>query len=300
MDDIEQDGRPLGRLSPPDDALQEVDEQIESGEFESAVDLLDDYQGETDYHHDWAHFLKGLGYYGLEHFEAGYSAFELPYEATAGPVGEEYQSERFRLAARCLKKMGWLHRRNEQFRQAYGIHAIGYQYLLEHGSYREIHDATISLDIDAYFLKNATLSRMWLERSIEAARLIKQPIARFKALGMSWNNLAGTLCELKRFEEAEEAMESSLDYWGQYEDRTTDSEHRRVWAQYGIGDVYQRWGQHLDEVGHDAAEEKLEAARDALTSAIDMAQQEGMTTGTRQPIESKLERIKGTLIDDEE
>ena len=288
--------RPAGRLDPPSSDLTDIRDAVDERHFQEALNAVEEYGPPSSYHADWAHYLKGRAFFGLEYFEAGYNAFEQPYVRTSDVLTEEQSAQRFRLAAMALKKMGWLQRRNEEFERAYALHAIEFRYLRQYGSFQEMHDATISLDVDSYFLKNPNLSRMWLESGVEVAEHIEQPATRYKALGMSWNNLAGTYCELQRFEDADEAIHSSLEQWTEYEELTGADEYRRVWAHYGIGDVYQRWGDFLAEMeDEEAAREKFDEAKHALTGAVQLAEKQSMPTGDRQPLKSKLHRIESQL-----
>lgn len=287
--------RPAGELEAPSQELADIEAAIEEGEFEAALDAIEERNAKSSLHADWGRYLKGRAFYGLEYFEAGYNAFEVPYERTTEILPERELGPRKRLAAKCLKKMGWLHRRNEKFQRGYALHAIQYRYVLHHGSYQEIHDAAISLDVDAYFLKNAYLSKMWLETSIDAGESIADPAVRHRCLGMSWNNLAGTLCQLEQFDAAEGAIESSLEHWSAFEEEAESDEHRTVWARYGVGDVYHRWGKHLEKRDEERAQEKLEEAQEVLDRALEMAEQQGMGPDQRDPIISKLHRVKSEL-----
>jgi len=290
--------RPAGALEPPSQGLAEIDSALERGAFERALDAVDEHDATSSLHGDWEQYLKGRAFYGLEYFEAGYNAFEVPYERTTEILPERELGPRMRLAAKCLQKMGWLHRRNEEFQRGYALHAIQYRYVLHHGSYEEIHDAAISLDVDAYFLKNAYLSKMWLETSIEAGESIADPVTRHRCLGMSWNNLAGTLCQLEQFEAAESAIDSSLDHWTDYEEETDSDEHHTVWARYGIGDVYHRWGNYLEHRDDEEAEAKLEEAREVLDRALEIAEQQEMGSDELDPIVRKLHRVESELAEE--
>lgn len=290
--------RPAGLLDPPSQTLSDIETSVASGEFEAALDAIEDHDPKSSLHADWAQYLKGRSFFGLEYFEAGYNAFEVPYERTTEILPDREVAPRMRLAAKCLNKMGWLHRRNEKFQRGYALHCVQYRYAIHHGSFEEIHDAAISLDVDAYFLKNAYLSKMWLQTSIEAGESIADPATRHRLLGMSWNNLAGTHCQLEEFEAAEEAIESSLEHWSHYEAEEGNDQHRTVWAHYGVGDVYHRWGQHLRGRDDEGAEDKLEAAREVLDEALEIADEQGMAAEERDPIASKLHRVQSALTRD--
>lgn len=289
--DVEID-RPNGHLDPPSRELSQVRTAIDEDRFEEALAAIEEFEPSTLSQHAWTDYLKGLSYVGLEHFESGYNAFEGPYMNTTGAVRNGEASARFRIAAKCLNKMGWFHRRHQNFERAYALHSIQFQYLDHHGSFQEMHDATISLDVDAYFLKNANLSEMWLQRSLPIAESISDPVARSRALGLSWNNLAGTFCQLRNFERAEEAIEASLEHWADFEDEAGTEEFRTVWANVGVGDVYQRWGSHLEEIGEEGAKERYEKAVQFLRTAVELAGEQGMDASERESIESKLDRLR--------
>lgn len=299
--DVEID-RPNGQLAPPSRELSQIRSAIDDGRFEEALEAVEGFEASTISHDAWAGYLKGLSYFGLEQFETGYNAFEAPYKNATGAIREGEASARLRIAAKCLNKMGWFHRRHQNFERAYALHSIQFRYLDRHGSFQEMHDATISLDVDAYFLKNANLSEMWLQKSLPIAESISDPVARSRALGLSWNNLAGTFCQLREFEQAEEAIEASLEHWSNFEDEAQTEENRTVWANVGVGDVYQRWGNHLENIGEEGASERYKRAVQFLRTAVELAEEQGMDASERESIESKLARLreKSEVEDDQD
>lgn len=287
---------PSGRIEPTSEAVLEVREQLADQEFESALESIEDLDPEEGIEEDWVAYFRGLGLLGSRRLDEAFEAFQERYSRIVSSASAELTADRFRIAAKCLKKMGWYHRRGKGFERAYTCHSMEYDLLAEHGSNLEVHDAALSLDVVAYNLRAPQVSKMWLERSVEAAEGIDNESFRAKALGLSWNNLAGTLCDVEEFEEATEAAETSLEHWETYEELSEGSQNRTVWARHIIGDAYKRWGDDLAEAGaEEEATEHLEHAREVLDEAVREAERREMGEEERADIRGKLEDVHGAL-----
>ncbi|MFB6373730.1 MAG: hypothetical protein ABEN55_11630, partial [Bradymonadaceae bacterium] len=117
-----------------------------------------------------------------------------------------------------------------------------------------------------------------------------------KALGMSWNNLAGTLCDLEAFEDAGEAADNSVEHWSSYEELAGPEENRLVWAKHIVGDAYKRWGDYLALEGdREQGRQRLERAEEALDEALEMADEREMSEEDRVDIQGKLDAVRESL-----
>jgi len=288
--------RPEGRLHPAEGEPGGIHELLVDQDYGEALERLEEFEPEEGADRDWAGYLRGLGLLGVRELDDAYESFRSTAERITATARAELEADRYRIAAKCLKKMGWYHRRGDGHARAYAYHSMEYELVGEHGSAMEEHDAALSLDVVAYQLRMPQISRGWIERSIDAAAEIDGEAERHKALGISWNNLAGTLCDLGEFERAAEAGNESLDQWRAYEQLEGREENRIVWANHIFGDVYKRWGDHLLGEGDDGeARKKLEVARTALEEAVEEAEEREMSEADREDIRGKLEATEESL-----
>jgi tetratricopeptide (TPR) repeat protein len=222
---------------------------IDDGRFDEAlvllqVDLL------TPLDHAWHAYLTGCAQIGNDEPET--AAGELQ-RAKAGLA--ELSDDPFanRLLSRVERKLGLIERKRGNYDESRKIHFAALDLAQRFGSAEEEHDCLISIDVDCWHLKDWTESERVLRQSLEVAAQINEPIARTRAQATSNNNLAGTLSELKNFEEAQEKANAALAAWTEWESMTGDKkDFRSGWAHYTLADVYLQWAANL--------ENKLEAS----------------------------------------
>lgn len=292
----ESGGRPSGRLRPEEGEPEQIHDSLVDQEYEEALERLEELEPSEGIDRDWIGYLRGLGLLGTRELDDAYESFRSTAERITSTPREELGEDRFRIAAKCLKKMGWYHRRGDGHARAYAYHAMEYDLIESYGSALELHDAALSLDVVSYHLRTPQISRGWIERSIDAASDIDGDAARRKALGISWNNLTGTLCDLGEFEEAGHAADESLEQWRAYEELEGPEENRVIWAKHIFGDAYKRWGDSLiAEREQQEGRQKLEVARTALTEAVEEAEEREMSDSDLEDIQGKLDGVLESL-----
>ena len=202
----------------------------------------------------------------------------------------DIEREQYRLVGLALKKIGWIYRKNKEYEKAYYYHNIRYQYMTHYGSALELHDAAISLDVDAYYLKDLKLSEFWLLISKQCASNIQNPIDRTKSVAISDNNLASTYCLQKKFKEAIEYIFQSLDTWIDYESLTGPHENKVIWAYYGVADIYEAWAQHKKETQQNYSDEQNESKR-YFQKSLDLALQRQILETDIMSIQNRLHKV---------
>ncbi|MCB9027249.1 MAG: tetratricopeptide repeat protein [Bdellovibrionaceae bacterium] len=283
------DDRPSGFPSPSNTMLIESKNLINSGKFDDAISRLNDFKPESKLDNHWKHYILGVAYLENKETDKGVESLVKCYEMVKSAVNAE--SEAFRIAGSCLKKIGWFYRNKKDYLKGFAYHNIRYSYVIDHGSNLEVHDALISLDVDAYFLEDLHLSEKMLKESIIYGDKVKNDKDRFMALGTTYNNLGGTSYGLKKFEQAEFAIITALDYWTKYESIAGESEFKVVWAHYGIGDVYEQWTKHLKENDQDFAEKKWKAL-EAYQQCLNLATERKMSEADQNHIKERIQAIK--------
>jgi len=208
--------------------INEADEFIECLEVDNNIESM------------WKPYCSGILFFKKEEFDEGNDFFQECKNAFDSL--ENKDSSAYRLLSMALKKLGWYQRHMKNFSEAYKIHEEEFNILLNHGSYKELHDATISLDVDSYYLKDLENSELWLRKSLEFGEKIVDDLTRVRSLAMSTNNLSGTLCGLKKFKEAFEFVEKSLELWKEFETiNSANKEFRVAWALFAKADIYEQW-----------------------------------------------------------
>lgn len=271
--------RPVGFLSAPTEELRSINELLESEDSNEALIRLIEMSPDSSLENRWVNYFKGVALLNSEKYEEGLAELELPCLYVRENASLDLTKEDFRLAGMCLKKIGWYHRRQENYHLAYAHHSVRHQYMQGYGSHAEMADAAISLDVDCYYLKDLRLSEMWLHKATMSAEGIVNPTLKERFMGMSFNNLSGTLRDMKRFVEAVALAKESEKRWSSYERFVGKAENRAVWAKYTIGDVYQSWAETLKESGSTAEAEYAEKRNLALAAyraGFEMGQKNGM------------------------
>lgn len=286
-----QPARPAGELKLPAGELQVAQTLLDQDKYDHALQSLKAFKSTDTYQRMWAHYLRGLAHFGLEQHDAGLKEFIVPYDHISAPGGTRPSQEEFRLAAMALKKVGWYYRHKKEYMLAFAYHSIGHQYAQGYGSNFEMHDAAISLDVDAYFLEDPNLSEMWLQKSIVSAEGIADSTQKAKALATSFNNLSGTYTTMNRFEEAEQLAQLSMGQWEEFEARTDKSGNRAIWAYFTLGDVYQSWAGTLKEDPEKFGEVKGKAYS-AFQSGKKLGEAAGMSAGEINSFAERLEQLE--------
>ncbi len=282
--------RPEGFPRPSDAVLVSVQGLIEDGKFGEAISSLTHYKAKTHQETHWKDYLLGISHFGEKNLEKGIVPLKRCYEAIKRDLNAT--SEDFRISGMCLKKIGWSYRSKKEYLIAYAYHNLRYHYVVAHGSSHEVHDALISLDVDAYLLEDLQLSVKILKESILYGEAIEEPKNRFMALGTTYNNLAGSLYGLKRFSESESSIKLALDYWEKYEQIVGTSEFKVVWAHYGIGDVYEQWTKYLKE-NHQNYSRNRELSLAAYRTSLRLGETRNLPSSDQDHIKERIKVVEG-------
>ncbi|MGE0633280.1 MAG: HD domain-containing protein [Pseudobdellovibrionaceae bacterium] len=285
----EGDEKPKGFVQPLVSELQKSYKALEKKNLEEAKLYLAKASPQNFEERMWAGYLKGLVYFFEKQNEHGYKECEQVYKEIL-KSDDKLSPSAFRLLAACLKKMGWYHRLQKSPEKAYAMHSIQAQYLEKYGSFVELHDVQISLDVDAYQMADYRLSEAHLRKSLECAERIESYDLQTKSLAVSCNNLAGTLVILKKFEEAESYVLKSLEFWQTYEKEHSPEvapEFRVVWALFAIGDIYESWAKHIKEQSYDFSH-KATKTREYYQRALDLGKKQNLPEGDFETISRRL------------
>ncbi len=290
--------RPTHDLAPSRVELKQAMLAFEKNEFDQAERSLNAIAPQNETEKLWIDHLSGQILFGRKSFDEGATKLLAVYSAFKAHPGS-FDADQRRVVAKCLKKIGWNFRRQKDYGSAYTHHHVAYLIYEKFGSFSELHDAAISLDVDAYFLGDAELDEYWLHRSIEAARQITDPRRQSEAIGTSLNNLASTLGGLKRFDAALRAAQDSLEQWQKYETIAGPSEFKLVWAHFGIAEVYQMRARHASEAKASLrCAECRKLALESYSRAAELARLRSMTQKDIDFIVSKQSETEAILCGD--
>jgi tetratricopeptide (TPR) repeat protein len=189
-----------------------------------------------------------------------------------------------------LKKIGWICRQNQEYEKAYYYHQVRFEYLKLQTSHLDLHDACISLDIDSFYLKDLRLCKLWLNTSLQHAKLINNPIDQTKALAMSYNNLSGTYSEMGLFKESLEFIDQSLDHWMKYEAYCGTEENRVVWAYFAVAEVFYKWQTLLQSQNERAQWQRQEALKN-YQKCLQIALARNLNSQETEPISLKINQL---------
>ncbi len=285
--------RPVGLVQPEDTMLREVAGLIENQKHDEAHSILETLEPQDFVHEAWMNYFNGVSLFAKKDFAKGLSFFSAPY----GQLKRKPQladDNLNRVVGRCLKKIGWFHRKEKRYEMAYAFHNIEYHLYLKSGSHLELHDAAISLDVDAYFMGDGLLDEAWLLRSIDHAKEIADDRSRFQSQGVSFNNLAGNQYSMEKFSEAEKAIRQSLECWMEYEKIAGSSENKVVWAHFGVGDVFHHWAAHLAKSRNTDSVTKKLLAHESYQESLKMGKT-SLSAEDQQFIEGKIKEV-GAIV----
>lgn len=281
---IAQSPRPAGVLEPPH-PFNKVQTEIENENFDQALTLLR-MDLLTGWDHIWHDFLEGQALIGKNKLDA---ATEILERCKAQLDGLSDDASAKRLLSRVERKLGLIERKNQNYDLAAELHRNALALAVDYGSAEEEHDCWISLDVDAWHKQDWSESERVLRASLDIADQIQDETAKLRARATSLNNLGGTLAQLTRFQEGDDALNQSLTLWDEWEKvsgKTT--EHRAIWAHYGIADLHLLWAKFIGEADHLEASQHKARAKYELIAAMAMGREANMSTENLHEIEKRL------------
>jgi tetratricopeptide (TPR) repeat protein len=287
----EEKPRPAGTLACPE-SLAEIQAMIDTERFTEALGALLQTDPGSLIEVAWIRYLRALAMFGKEEYEAGLDELNAVLIHTDAIDKSEHHRDAFRVAGYCLKKLGWHSRKQKEYDAALEYHSRRFDLAERFGSYQELHDACISIDIDAYFLKDFLLSEEMLTKSVGYAEQIEAEQDRNRSLGISWNNLGGTLTSLKKFEEAEAAARKSGIYWIAFEKSLGHTkEHREIWTYFGIGEIFRNWAESLRESKPRQAKAKRELALAEYDRALKLGEAQALSAEDAKFIQDQVKAL---------
>lgn len=284
-----------GFVQPKKIEFQSFAESLEKRSVSELKESIQRLRPFTEQDHQWYSYFQALIKLKEEADIDALNLFKKLYEESKQKLNHE-NAEDFRWLGLVLKKIGWIYRKNKDFEKAYFYHNARYLFMCQYGSEVEIHDSAISLDMDAYYLKDLRLSELWLKISLEVAAKIKNPIDQTRTLGISHNNLASTYSLQKRFKEATDSVYASLDAWINYEALTGPHENKVVWAYYGVGDIHESHALNRKESGQNFTQEKNDAIK-AFQKSLELAEKRSLSETDRRSIQERLEKVSEADMD---
>lgn len=281
--------RPEGFPSPSNAKLQAIQGEVNSGKHDDALKQLGAFQPESTASVLWKNYFVGVANFANKDYEKGLKALSECYDGVK--KSKAIETEHFRIAGMCLKKIGWFHRSKKDYHKATSYHNARYRYVRTYGSHLEIHDTLISLDVDAYYLGDMYMSVSLLEESLPHAQKISDLKKKLMALGTSYNNLGGSLYSVNKFSEAEESIKSALDHWIKYEEVAGEKENKVVWAYFGVADVYEAWAKNLKENKNEYAAKKA-ASIESYRKALGLAEKRKMKNDDKKYLKDRLSKVE--------
>jgi hypothetical protein len=180
--------RPAGILSCPEELTPYLT-LINSGRFEEALSMLLDAKPVGMMGVAWVRYLKGLALFHCEYYDSGLDEFQAVLSHMEAIDRSALHRDGFRMAALCLKKLGWYERILENYKLAYHNHFRAYDLADRYGSYAELHDAAIDVALDCRLLNDPQKFDEWLHKSLAAGEKIEDEHLRKRALTISRDHL---------------------------------------------------------------------------------------------------------------
>lgn len=275
--------RPVGVLEPPP-AFSKAQTEIENENFDQALALLK-VDLPSGWDHIWHDYLEGLARIGKKDYDAATEVLELC-KAQLDGLGGDVSAKR--MLSRVERKLGLIERERKNFDLASQLHRNALALAVDYGSAEEEHDCWISLDVDAWHNQDWKQSEEVLRASLDVAEQIQDETAKLRARATSLNNLGGTLAQLNRFQEGDDALNQSLTLWSDWEQLSGKSnEHRAIWAHYGIADLHLLWAKSIGEADHLQASQHKARAKYELMVAVAMGREANMSTEDLHTIEKR-------------
>lgn len=120
-----------------------------------------------------------------------------------------------RAAARALHHLGWVYRRQDRPDEASRAHLAAYHLREHHGSFDELWETASELGLDADIARRYEEAQRWHRVAIEAARQASEKPQRKQAI--AWTNLAASLRDSGKHDEAVAAARTACDWWREYD-----------------------------------------------------------------------------------
>lgn len=237
----------------------------------------------------WGHYLNGLKLIDQKKLPKAKALYQNIYHKTI--LQAELSQSDMRVLGLILKKLGWLYRQDKEYEKAYLYHQYRLSLTMSYGSYAEIHDAYLSLDVDSYFLKNNHMSEFFLYESLKYAKQIENEKEKYRAMGMSFNNLSGTLYSLKKYNLAEEKIIQALIHWRKYEKFAGEKENKLIWAYFGVADIYEKWALTLKKSNESPIAYKR-LSIEALEKAMKIGKQRKLSEKDFKVLKDALDRVE--------
>jgi tetratricopeptide (TPR) repeat protein len=272
--------------------LQDAAKNLEAGQFKEAVKLLSAMQPVTPMEKAWHRLLLGQAYFEIGAAEKALRLLLANYEELrdARPAPEP---ERSLILARSLKKLGAYYRDQEDYDRAYTMHQLQWLYMRRVGSLTDRFDALISLDVDAALLRNYFASEQWLREALLVAQQMPEGLERQRSLIIVWNNVALSLSELLRFQEADAAARESRRISQLYDPASGKKEFREVLAVAQLAEVQGAWARFTEAKNPAESRPLYDKARALAVEALALAEQQGMGETRRAKLEQEMRRYCG-------
>ncbi|SMF04917.1 hypothetical protein [Pseudobacteriovorax antillogorgiicola] len=284
---LKQDPLPKGVLKPQNQELADKLELLENGASHVSLDHSDS-QGLNKY---WYRYAEGMQLMNLGLESDADASWQALIEELNTPPSQPKTAAEFRLLAKALRKVGALKRKQKDYWQALGYHTMALNYLLEHGSPAEAHQALISMEIDMHYLSHPLAAINLLKKSVQFAKLIDDQKLRAEALGITFNNLASTYQDLGRFADAESAILQSWVAWKRLAALIPAKSDRLVRAYLGVSDVYFNWAREL-KARQSSYQEQVALGLDAVAKGKSLSKLQG----PGENIDASFETIEKGLL----
>jgi hypothetical protein len=279
-------------VMPPMGPLRDAANKAEAGQSREVIQVLSPLQPETPMDKAWHRFLLGEAYFAIGATEKAVRLLLANYEELrdARPAPEP---ERSLILARSLKKLGAYYRDREQHESAYTLHQLQWLYMKRFGSLMDRFDALISLDVDAALLRNYFASEQWLREAWNVTQHMPEGLDRQRSQIIISNNLALSLSELLRFQEAESAARESRRLSQLYDAASTKKEFREVWAVAQEAEVYGAWARFTESKNPAESRPLYQKAQALAIEALALAEQRGMDDAAQAKLEQSMKRYCG-------
>jgi hypothetical protein len=279
-------------LTAPPGPLRDAAKKAEAGQSREVIRDLSALQPKTPMEKAWHRLLLGEAYFAIGATEKAVRLLLANYEELRDgrPAPE---AERSRVLARSLKKLGIYYRDREQYETAYVLHQLQWLYMRRFGSLGDRFDALISLDVDAALLRNYFASEQWLREGWNVTQAMPEGLDRQRSQIIISNNLALSLSELLRFQEAEAAAHESRRLSQLYDAASGKKEFREVWAVAQTAEVHGSWARFTESKNPAESRPLYQKAQALAIEALALAEKQGMDETAQARLEQRMRRYCG-------